>query len=146
MATVVVCHAMVQSDRRPHASSATHDLAESGRCQPGLHALTGHYYVTDHQGGGIPVLHSITGYMGIPDGADPPGMQSLWAWSAGARASSYLRHPSCRTCAGLLPTFVVVGSQASPDLDERTLQCKAKPLTSNPGPGKKPPCGCGVFT
>ncbi len=38
----------------------------------------------DDEGARIPVLHSTVGYLGIPDGGDPRGTQSLWAWSAGA--------------------------------------------------------------
>ena len=33
------------------------------------------------------MLHSTVGYIGIPDGGDPRGTQSLWAWSSGASSA-----------------------------------------------------------
>ena len=50
-------------------------------------ACVGHYFLMDDHGARIPVLHSTVGYMGIPDGGDPRGTQSLWAWRAGVVAN-----------------------------------------------------------
>ena len=47
----------------------------------------GHYFLRSKAGNRIPVLHSTVGYTGIPDGGDPRGTQSLWAWSPGTDLS-----------------------------------------------------------
>ena len=55
----------------------------------------GHYFLTNKDGARIPVLHSTVGYMGIPDGGDPRGKQSLWAWSKGAAPTVLLYMSLC---------------------------------------------------
>ena len=54
---------------------------------------TGHYSLRNDEGYRIPVLYSTVGYLGIPDGGDPSGTQSLWSWSQGA-STAWISAPS----------------------------------------------------